>query len=168
MIAFRIIAIVTILALGSMVGYYYLSDEGGTVRSGGEEFSVDNFVILKIDYDDFHMERSSETHNITEEYVNTTIFYKNGTVYNYLNTSKKAELSEDTHVFYILKLVAKIEYDDYGWGVYIKEINGLHENQDGNSHFWFYYVNGKQPPVGANKYFLSNDDVVEWNYEKWG
>ncbi len=48
--------------------------------------------------------------------------------------------------------------------LFIKAINGMDNGEDGN--YWQYYVNGKFANVGCSRYYLKNNDVVEWRFEK--
>lgn len=54
----------------------------------------------------------------------------------------------------------------------IKEYNGLgtlvtkigSQENGGGKKYWQYWVNGKHPDVGADKYLLKPGDVVEWKF----
>lgn len=48
-------------------------------------------------------------------------------------------------------------------GFFVEEINGK-KNTDG--YYWILYVNGKPSNTGVSQTFLSENDSVEWKYEK--
>ncbi len=54
------------------------------------------------------------------------------------------------------------------WGGYqsffIKSINNIENGNDGR--YWQFYVNNKFADVGCSNYFLNDNDVVEWRFEK--
>ena len=54
-----------------------------------------------------------------------------------------------------------IVYDEYDFGIFITEINGVASTE---SHFWALYVNGESSLVGATNVVLETGDVVEWRY----
>ena len=51
----------------------------------------------------------------------------------------------------------------YDFGILVESIGDKKNSKD---LAWIYYVNGKSPDVGADKYELKNGDVVEWKYQK--
>ncbi len=163
MLPFTVITVITVIIIGSMVGYYYIG-EGGTVGGSDEEFPENGFVILVIDYGDHHNERATETHNITKQWIYTTIYYNNGTSLSE-NVTMDTELSKDSTVFYVLDLVADVK-TAYGGG-YVWGINGLEDQGKDGNWSWLYYVNGKQAPVAATSYKVSSADLIEWIYSKW-
>ncbi len=47
---------------------------------------------------------------------------------------------------------------DYGWGIYVKEINGVGVG-------WIYSVNEDPPPnIPSNYFYLMDNDTVEWTH----
>jgi hypothetical protein len=45
-------------------------------------------------------------------------------------------------------------------------INSINNAVGGtNGKYWQYYVNGELPSIGADKYILSNGDVLTWSFE---
>ncbi|MFX0163179.1 MAG: DUF4430 domain-containing protein [Candidatus Hodarchaeota archaeon] len=164
MLPFKLITIITIIIIGSMVGYYYIEEEG-TVGGSDEEFPENGFVVLVIDYGNHHDERNTETHNITKHWINTTINYNNGTSKSE-NITMDTGLSEDSTVFYVLDLVAEIETGLYG-GSYVSGINGVEDEGREGNWSWLYYVNNRQAPVAATSYKVSNGDLIEWIYSEW-
>lgn len=47
--------------------------------------------------------------------------------------------------------------------LFIEAINGIENGEDGR--YWQYYVNGEFANVGCSRYYLSDNDVVEWYFE---
>lgn len=56
----------------------------------------------------------------------------------------------------------QIAYQEYDFGIYIEEINGLKANAD---NFWAIYVNDEKSLVGIQDIILNIGDVVEFRYE---
>ena len=48
--------------------------------------------------------------------------------------------------------------------LFIEAINGIENGEDGR--YWQYYVNGEFANVGCSRYYLKNNDVVEWRFEQ--
>jgi hypothetical protein len=45
-------------------------------------------------------------------------------------------------------------------------INSINNDAGGtNGKYWQYYVNGMLPSIGADKYVISNGDVLTWSFE---
>jgi hypothetical protein len=55
----------------------------------------------------------------------------------------------------------------YGGG-FVQSIDGLAGQGAEGSRDWFYWVNGKEAPVGAADRKLHPGDVVQWDYREWG
>lgn len=53
-------------------------------------------------------------------------------------------------------------YQSYD-SLFIEAINGTENGDDGK--YWQYYVNNEFAEVGCSDYFLSDNDVVEWQFE---
>jgi len=51
-------------------------------------------------------------------------------------------------------------YDSF----FVVAINDIENGKDGK--YWLYYVNGELANVGCSRYYLKNNDVVEWRFEK--
>ncbi|MFX0187118.1 MAG: DUF4430 domain-containing protein [Candidatus Hodarchaeota archaeon] len=60
-----------------------------------------------------------------------------------------------TTVLDALDKYCDIEYDDYGWGVLVTEIDGIEGD-------WLYEVNGEKPSHGADKHYLRDGDEIKW------
>jgi len=50
-------------------------------------------------------------------------------------------------------------YDSF----FIIEINNIKNGNDGK--YWQYYVNGDYADMGCSKYYLDDNDIVEWRFE---
>ena len=48
--------------------------------------------------------------------------------------------------------------------LFIEAINNIENGKDGK--YWQYYVNGKFANVGCSRYYLNDNDIVEWRFEK--
>ena len=51
----------------------------------------------------------------------------------------------------------------YDFGMMVNSIAGSENSKDLS---WIYYVNGKSPDVGADKYELKDGDKIEWKFIK--
>ena len=84
--------------------------------------------------------------------LNLYVDYNNGTI----KIRENFTLSGGkTTVFDALALWCEILYDDYGWGIIVREIDGVGGN-------WLYYVNDVSPSVGSDVYPLENGDSIRW------
>ena len=95
-----------------------------------KQYSVDNITLI-IDYSGV---------KTNEEFENVSL------------TSYK------TTVYHLLLNCCEITIQDFGWGIYIKEINGVGPG-------WIYTVNNGAPPSMPSDYFnLLNNDNVTWKH----
>jgi hypothetical protein len=60
-----------------------------------------------------------------------------------------------TTAFDALAKWCTIQYDNYGWGIIVREIDGVGGN-------WLYYVNNYSPGVGSDLYPLKDGDSINW------
>lgn len=51
-------------------------------------------------------------------------------------------------------------YDSF----FIVEINNIENGEEGK--YWQYYINGEFADVGCSKYYLNDNDIVEWRFER--
>jgi len=67
---------------------------------------------------------------------------------------------------YNAMVLAKLDMETTGSGslLFVEAINDIRNNQDGNYHWWQFWVDGELAPVGAGSYVLHDDAVVEWRY----
>lgn len=92
--------------------------------------------------------------NNLERVDNITLIvdYNNGTIKMHENFT----LSEGkTTAFDALNEWCDIQYDDFGWGIIVRAIDGISGN-------WLYYINGNAPGIGSDAYPLNNGDLVKW------
>ena len=86
------------------------------------------------------------------ENITLIVDYNNSTI----KTRENFTLSGGkTTAFDALNQWCEIQYDDFGWGVIVRAIDGLGGN-------WLYFINGKAPGVGSDVYALKDGDLVEW------
>ena len=55
----------------------------------------------------------------------------------------------------------------YGGG-FVQSIDGVAGAGSAGQHDWFYFVNGLEASVGAAERKLSEGDVVQWDFRRWG
>ena len=94
------------------------------------QYSVDNITLI-IDYSGV---------KTNEEFVNISL------------------TSDKTTVYHLLLNCCVITIQDFGWGIYIQEINSVGPG-------WIYTVNNGAPPSMPSDYFnLLNNDIVKWKH----
>ena len=86
------------------------------------------------------------------EGLNLYVDYNNGSVKVINNFTLEGG---KTTAFDALAKWCNIRYDNFGWGIIVREIDGIGGN-------WFYYVNNYSPSVGSNLYPLENGDSIKW------
>lgn len=103
-------------------------------------------------------------------YVNMLIDYGNGT-YKWFNNTI---LTRNTTLFQATVKICLVEYKVYPFGVYITSINGLREKKTASGgYFWIWYYwnttsnKWEMGSVGADRYILSNKDIIMWKYTKF-
>lgn len=88
----------------------------------------------------------------TVEDITLIVDYNNSTI----KTRANFTLSEGkTTAFDALNQWCEIQYDDFGWGIIVRAIDGIGGN-------WLYFINSIAPGVGSDMYSLNNGDLVEW------
>jgi len=91
---------------------------------------------------------------LKENVSNITLIvdYKNGTI----NVHENFTLdNRKTTAFDALDKWCDITYIDFGWGIFVSEIDGI-------SGDWIYMVNNNSPNIGASDYPLNDGDEVKW------
>lgn len=84
--------------------------------------------------------------------LNLYVDYNNGSI----KVRQNFTLSDGkTTAFDALEKWCIISYDDYGWGIIVREIDGIGGN-------WLYFVNDVSPSVGSDLYPLENGDSIRW------
>jgi hypothetical protein len=86
------------------------------------------------------------------ENISLVVDYNNGTIKNKTNFTLD---NGRTTAFDALDKWCDVDYEDFGWGIIVRVIDGI----DGN---WIYQVNGYGPGVGASVYPLQDGDIVRW------
>lgn len=84
--------------------------------------------------------------------ITLIVDYKNGTIKVHENFTLD---NGKTTAFDALDKWCDIEYVDFGWGIYVTEIDGV-------SGGWVYMVNNNFPNVGAPECPLNDGDEVKW------
>lgn len=98
--------------------------------------------------------------------VNILINYGNGTASWYNNTA----VAIGSNLLQATKIIAKVEYTEYSFGVFVTSINNVAGNK---THAWLWYIwnstkrNWDLGPTGADGYILKNGDIISWIYTKW-
>lgn len=64
----------------------------------------------------------------------------------------------------MLNDTAKVAYTQYAYGKFIEAINDVSNNENGNGHYWQYWVNDQLAPTAADNYILSDSDHILWKY----
>ena len=103
------------------------------------------FLITAFVYQEAPKLESVSNINLTVDYNNNTIKIRS----NFTLDGGK------TSAFDALDKWCEIRYDDFGWGLIVREIDGVSGN-------WIYKVNNQSPSVGASSYSLENGDQVDW------
>ncbi len=99
----------------------------------------------------FSLYRKPETLEYVDD-ISLSIDFNNGTVKTELNFTLE---SGKTTAFDALDKWCEINYDDFGWGIIVREIDNVRG-------FWIYKINGFSPSVGASVYTLKDGDFIEW------
>ncbi len=86
-----------------------------------------------------------------------------------LNSPITTDVSETCGVSALKALqdvATNVDVVQYPIGAYVKGVNGLEENTDGNGKYWQYYVNQKLGPVAMDKFYIYDaNTVLEVKYE---
>lgn len=95
--------------------------------------------------------------------VKTTLVldYGGGKISTYSGISAKTALDALTKIAEDSNITVDVK--KYNFGMLVNAIGGKENSKD---LAWIYYVNGKSPDVGADKYELKDGDRVEWKYQK--
>ena len=84
--------------------------------------------------------------------ISLSVDYNNGTVKTRLNFTLD---SGKTTALDALDKWCEIDYDDFGWGVIVREIDNVRGS-------WIYKVNEFSPSIGASVFTLKDGDLIEW------
>jgi hypothetical protein len=132
----KIIIVMSILVIGGVIiGIVFISNLPQETPNNNQR-------------QDMRTEKLAQVHNITvivdysgekpiDKFENISLYNNNTTTFDALNKT------------------CQVQYDDYGFGLYVTKINGVGEG-------WIYKVNGEMPPVPANEYNLRDNDILAW------
>ena len=84
--------------------------------------------------------------------ISLSVDYNNGTVKTRLNFTLDGG---KTTALDALDKWCEIDYDDFGWGVIVREIDNVRGS-------WIYKINGFSPSIGASVFTLKDGDLIEW------
>ena len=71
--------------------------------------------------------------------------------------------SEGNSALDLLKSSYKVETQSFSFGEMVSTIDGVASPA---THFWAFYVNGKQAEVGSGEYITKDSDIIVWKLEK--
>jgi len=64
----------------------------------------------------------------------------------------------ETSVYHAILNCCEVSVQNYGWGIFVKEINGVGVG-------WTYTVNNEPPPsIPADYFYLRDNDTVRWTH----
>lgn len=128
----------------------------GCSRTGSSENALPSASLLPTEV------ASSEVKGAQSQGVLTTISvdFGGGSV---INGRLEAATAYDALQKVALQNNIKVDAKQYDFGVLVNSIGDKANTKD---LAWIYYVNGKSPEVGADKYELKEGDKVEWKYVK--
>ena len=84
--------------------------------------------------------------------ISLSVDFNNGTVKTRLNFTLDGG---KTTALDALDKWCEIDYDDFGWGVIVREIDNVRGS-------WIYKVNEFSPSIGASVFTLKDGDLIEW------
>ncbi len=62
----------------------------------------------------------------------------------------------ETSVYHAILNCCEVSVQDYGWGIFVKEINGVGVG-------WTYTVNNEPPPnIPSDYFYLRDNDTIRW------
>ena len=99
----------------------------------------------------FNLYKKPETLGSVED-ISLFVDYNNGTIKTRTNFTLD---NGKTTALDALEKWCIIRYEDFGWGIIVREIDGVSGN-------WIYMINGFSPSVGASVYTLKSADLVTW------
>ena len=99
----------------------------------------------------FNLYKKPETLGSVED-ISLFVDYNNGTIKTRTNFTLD---NGKTTALDALEKWCIIRYEDFGWGIIVREIDGV-------SGSWIYMINGFSPSVGASVYTLKSADLVTW------
>jgi len=113
--------------------------------------AVSAFVFLIIF--NFNLYKKPESLEGVED-ISLFVDYNNGTIKTRTNFTLD---NGKTTALDALEKWCIIRYDDFGWGIIVREIDGV-------SGSWIYMINSFSPRVGSSVYPLESGDIVTWKH----
>ena len=101
----------------------------------------------------FNLYKKPETLESVKD-ISLFVDYNNGTIKTRTNFTLD---NGKTTAFDALDKWCIIIYDDLGWGIIVRAIDGV-------SGSWIYMINSFSPSVGASVYPLKSGDLVTWEH----
>ena len=101
----------------------------------------------------FDLYKKPETLESVED-ISLFVDYNNGTIKTRTNFTLD---NGKTTALDALEKWCIIRYDDFGWGIIVREIDGV-------SGSWIYMINSFSPNVGSSGYPLESGDIVTWKH----
>ena len=101
----------------------------------------------------FNLYKKPETLESVKD-ISLFVDYNNGTIKTRTNFTLD---NGKTTAFDALEKWCIIIYDDFGWGIIVRAIDGV-------SGSWIYMINSFSPSVGASVYPLKSGDLVTWEH----
>jgi len=99
----------------------------------------------------FNLYKKPETLESVKD-ISLFVDYNNGTIKTRTNFTLN---NGKTTAFDALEKWCIIIYEDFGWGIIVRAIDGVSGN-------WIYMINSFSPSVGASVYPLKSGDLVTW------
>ena len=112
---------------------------------------ISSFSILTL-INFYLMNNPTESTKESVNNINLIVDYKNGNIKSHENFTLD---NWETTAFNALDKWCDVNFDDYGWGIFVTEIDGIRGG-------WIYLVNNGPPKVGAPDYPLNDGDEVKW------
>ena len=99
----------------------------------------------------FSLYKKPETLETVKD-ISLSVDYNNGTIKTRLNFTLDGG---KTTALDALDKWCEIDYDDFGWGVIVREIDNVRGS-------WIYKINEFSPSIGASVFTLKDGDLIEW------
>lgn len=136
---FKILVLSIVLVIGAGYGLFTYRNKSAQNLSPTDSLSPDAEIVV---------ESPGDNQDTTTENNEETLI------------SLVAEFNEQT-ALELLTDNAEVEYEEYDFGVFIKSINDI-KNDDQN--YWAFYVNGEYAQSGADQVNLQKGDLIEFKY----
>lgn len=108
---------------------------------------TENRKQMRLEESEINVENDSETTEVVSEELQLIIL-----------TASEGK----TSAWDLLLGSHEVLYQEYDFGIFIEEIDGLKGDQD---NFWAIYVNGESALMGIQDIILNEGDIIELRYE---